>query len=225
MLQVLTARWYEQFFGQRAASHLCVSTAMQHFLRAKWGIAATVLRDTPPHWFHRTSLRERHELFTRLAADLNGPTQVSDVDYIVPNPYSQQHGGVVQGKDQHELGGDVSHSGRNVFTHVVGGQPQLRTDRPALIVSSTSWTVDEDFQIMLDAAVCYEEVSIRLLLSCRPPTFILCPIHKCTMCLCRLSHTLFAHSIFQCTNVGFGAQACFAQGLHAVHELHACRPC
>lgn len=166
MLQVLMARWYERFFGQMAASHLCVSTAMQHFLGAEWGIAATVLRDTPPHWFHRTSVQERHDLFTRLAADLGGPTQLDGEGYGFHYPHSQQqHIGIGQGKDQLTQHVDASQPGHNIFTHLISQQPQLRSDRPALIVSSTSWTVDEDFQIMLDAAVQYEEVS-RLVTVC-----------------------------------------------------------
>ncbi|KAL0029779.1 hypothetical protein WJX79_009975 [Trebouxia sp. C0005] len=47
----------------------------------------------------------------------------------------------------------------NVFTHAVEGKPQLKPLRPALLVSSTSWTMDEDFGILLQAALQYEQMA------------------------------------------------------------------
>ncbi|XP_020974009.1 UDP-glycosyltransferase TURAN isoform X2 [Arachis ipaensis] len=131
-------KWFEKHYGKMADASLCVTRAMQHELAQNWGINATVLYDQPPDFFHPTSLEERHKLFCRLNKELCQPLGFRD---CVSNGTS-----LIGSHGQNET----------LFTNEVGPDIYLKRNRPALVVSSTSWTPDEDFGILLEAAVMYD---------------------------------------------------------------------
>lgn len=132
-LLVRTCHWCEKTFGKKAASAFCVSQAMQEDLKSNWGVQAAVLYDKPSSAFQPTGTDERHSLFQRLAAEYPELARTGDAP------------------DAEAIGG-------NIFTEAApdSSAVTLRSDRPALIVSSTSWTEDEDFSVLLDALKKYD---------------------------------------------------------------------
>uniref|UniRef100_A0A4W6E2M6 ALG1 chitobiosyldiphosphodolichol beta-mannosyltransferase n=1 Tax=Lates calcarifer TaxID=8187 RepID=A0A4W6E2M6_LATCA len=128
---VRVAKWYEHVFGPLATHNLCVTNAMKDDLQENWGIKATTLYDRPPSIFRETPLKLQHELFMRLA-----------------NTYPQfQHRGCEEVEVEKTI-----FSVRDLTDNSV----TLRAERPALLLSSTSWTEDEDFSILLKALQEYE---------------------------------------------------------------------
>jgi beta-1,4-mannosyltransferase len=132
------ARSIEQQLGRRAATHFCVTKAFKQWLEADFGLAGVrVLYDRPPAMFHRCSLGETHTLLQKLqpalAADGIGACL------------------------QQQLAAAGAVQGGTLLTQQPKGSggPSWRPCRPALVVSSTSWTPDEDFGILLAAAEVY----------------------------------------------------------------------
>lgn len=138
---VRAAKVFEAAFGRAAYAHLFVTRAMHDYLAEEWQLVGhkAVLHDRPPAHFHRASESESHELFLRLFPALSTPSLLSFLPPSTP-PYSTP------------------------FTHVTPSpspsptlnMPARRADRPALLVSSTSWTPDEDFSVLLGALGGYE---------------------------------------------------------------------
>lgn len=126
---VRLAKWYEHVFGPLSTHNLCVTNAMKHDLQKNWGISATTLYDRPASVFKETPVKQRHDLFMRLSETYP--------------PF------------RHSGSGDEE---QTVFTVCDGNKDTvtLKTKRPALLISSTSWTEDEDFSVLLKALEEYE---------------------------------------------------------------------
>eukprot|EP00108_Taenia_solium_P010649 TsM_000780600 transcript=TsM_000780600 gene=TsM_000780600 len=108
--------------------HFAVAKALRANLREQTGINAVVVYDRPTKDFKPATVEDAHQLFCRLSHD-----------------YPQ-------------LRGPEESTQSTVFTEVVdpsSGACRWRVDRPALLVSSCSWTPDDDFTIMLEALDSY----------------------------------------------------------------------
>ncbi|KAH9486709.1 UDP-glycosyltransferase TURAN [Psilocybe cubensis] len=150
---VKIAKWFEATFGYSAYAHLFVTRAMRDHLVEEWDLQGhkIVLYDRPPQSFHRSSVQETHELFQKLhpALSLN-----NDLQNFLPDaspPYSTY---MTQTSTRltSPTGFPIT---QTVTTYTNVEMPKLRPDRPAIVVSSTSWTPDEDFGILLDALKIY----------------------------------------------------------------------
>lgn len=128
-LTVKIAKFLEQFYGRRSHANLCVTEAMKKDLSENWGIKAVVLYDRPPIQFQPISLEKKHELFMKLSQDHS--------QFLPKNLDDFKERGVLES---------------TAFTQKHNtGVISIKKKRPGLLISSTSWTADEDFNILLEA--------------------------------------------------------------------------
>eukprot|EP00941_MAST-03F_sp_MAST-3F-sp1_P002255 g2255.t1 len=127
----LSEAWMGRLIGQY---HFCVTDAMRRWLLENWKVKARTLYDRPPHRFRSLSKLERHSFFVKLKQ--LGIFKRSEKEW---------------GTRAMSLDGEKNDE--NLFTSCQG---KLRKDRPVLLVSSTSWTPDEDFSILLNAMTEFE---------------------------------------------------------------------
>lgn len=122
------AQWYEKQMAPMADGHLCVTAAMKNFLNDQMKVRnnINVLYDCPPAMFRVLSPTEQHAFLLRINQDLMAGCPRSWFDNL-----------------------DISK--QTIFTENVQGKIQPRLNRPALVTSSTSWTEDEDFNMLLEA--------------------------------------------------------------------------
>ncbi|XP_027796281.1 chitobiosyldiphosphodolichol beta-mannosyltransferase isoform X1 [Marmota flaviventris] len=130
---VLLAKWYERLFGRLSHLNLCVTNAMREDLAENWHIKAVTVYDKPASFFKETPLDLQHELFMKLGCT-----------YSPFRACSEPSGPAIE---------------RSAFTEKDArtGVVTRLCRRPALLVSSTSWTEDEDFSILLAALEEFEQ--------------------------------------------------------------------
>ncbi|XP_055265409.1 chitobiosyldiphosphodolichol beta-mannosyltransferase [Moschus berezovskii] len=131
---VLLAKWYEKLCGRLSHLNLCVTNAMQDDLAENWGIKAVTVYDKPASFFKETPLDLQHQLFMKLSRT-----------YPVFRARSESSDPGME---------------RSAFTEqdALSGAVTRLCGRPALLVSSTSWTEDEDFSILLAALEKFEQL-------------------------------------------------------------------
>lgn len=137
------ARTLERMSGRNSFAHLFVTHAMKRHLEKEWQLQGhkAVLHDRPPKHFKKASIAESHALWTTLAPKLQ-PSLQGFLPASIEDPTAP--------------GGQSA----TPFTKIASSTPPKaawRADRPALAVSSTSWTADEDFGLLLRAAQLYEK--------------------------------------------------------------------
>ena len=138
------AKAYEFYFAPFADGHLTVTKAMKEYLIQQYVIIETpsnstsnsnvrVLYDCPPAMFQPLDAEGQHSILSKLHTDLTRAT-----------PRSWQ----LQSLDATQ---------ETILTTTnTKGSYETRPGRPALVTSSTSWTPDEDFGLLLDALVLLE---------------------------------------------------------------------
>jgi beta-1,4-mannosyltransferase len=139
------ARTLEASLGRLAGGHLCVTSTMRDWLCKHFGVAgAEVLYDRPPSAFRPRGADDVHELLCRLGPQLSAAA--------IGGRLTTPHAGSGSAS-----GSGSGLQGETLLTRLsADGSAEPRRGRPALVVSSTSWTPDEDFGLLLDAAVAYD---------------------------------------------------------------------
>lgn len=125
---------YERWQGRRwGTKHLCVTRAMREFLEREWGLErVTVVYDRAPDCFRRAAERaEREERWEFW----NAPRVAQAL-----------------------RASSVARSGDVLDRYLDGTHPDMAHNKPRFVVSSTSWTPDENFGVLLDAAVEYDGI-------------------------------------------------------------------
>lgn len=147
---VRLARVLEKYLTSYVDFHCCVSAAMAIWLKDNFNYNVVVLHDKPPQMFkaRRVSTEQRHELLLRLGLTKSKlfPLAEADEDDRATEEETIQTLAYTEGK--------YGQKKKIVERALIGRKPA--NNRVALVMSCTSWTPDEDFDMLLDALVSLE---------------------------------------------------------------------
>ncbi|OAV97304.1 hypothetical protein, variant [Puccinia triticina 1-1 BBBD Race 1] len=130
---VRLAKWIEAKFGKHATLHLFVTEAEKQALSEMWNLRGSkkVFYDRPPKSFCRLTVPEIHSFLSQSSFNYNSVLQ------------------------QMFIGGELEKETILSYEDPETKTAKMKADRPALVVSSTSWTIDEDFSVLIDALSMY----------------------------------------------------------------------
>ncbi|KAF8640530.1 hypothetical protein AX17_000192 [Amanita inopinata Kibby_2008] len=139
---VKIAKWFEATFGHYAYAHLFVTKAMHDSLVKEWNLQCV----------HSFSLSGVNVNFALEAKDMC--YMIGRLAIFIDPPIKK-----FMNTFAHRV--KIVTPSLTPTSHSAPSYPEIRLpvprpDRPALLVSSTSWTPDEDFDILLDALGIYE---------------------------------------------------------------------
>lgn len=180
-LFVRTAAWLEYYFGSKADAGFCVSQAMKNDLlqnhNIQWGYVliylcslpaafrsyhiqlflfrivfrCKLLYDCPPENFHPIAVDEKHLLFSKLSKDY------PIFNFQISKKNNKMNENVTDEEKHLFLNQIESPMPDNIIERTciteksIKNITTMRSKRPGILFSSTSWTVDEDFMILLSA--------------------------------------------------------------------------
>jgi len=161
---------------------------MQKELKQNWDVTATVFHDRPPEDFRAATLEEVQSLLTAMQDVLASPVHPQDFCAAMCDGLQS-----AVDEDRGASSGSDTVLTRTVVSGRGGARVQLRPDRPALIISGTSWTPDEDFGILLAAAKLYDQ---KVRMSC---TLLMVPMpcRECQESMAYAVHVLI-QAIYSC---------------------------
>ncbi|KAF8821888.1 chitobiosyldiphosphodolichol beta-mannosyltransferase [Cardiosporidium cionae] len=177
------SEWIEWKFGRCADCHFCVSKSMQKTLLQRWGIHAEVLYDRPANAIQPIDVIRRHCILFKYFNKEFLPKHSSDIEVDLSNTSKSCFQSHFEEKyltsetrshlnctsefkiTDNSLINSLKINEESICTEMCltknGNNSALVTcsilrKRPAVLISATSWTPDENMFLLLDALVLYE---------------------------------------------------------------------